>query len=292
MSRASINKFLCVIVCQIIIAAITEAPSFAENWTYYIDEIDNYSGGDCFKNGGNRDDHTSGLAEIFNTAGWTGTRWFDDNAWPQDFVDSCSAPDYYDDINGDSANFTLFTGHGNFDKLYFGFSQDNGFSQYKRCDITPSKDMRLGYNSGGAGAYFVAMTCCLGNLSHLEWAQKQWVWQIFAFHGLSADDSGMVNSFINQTKNASNVSAWLDNMEDRPGWFTGDNSVIVLSYGINSADAQDTHDNARLLGNVYNNPRVVKPQCPNEPIPWGTGSGNRNQWWNYELRDHGDDGCG
>lgn len=153
-----------------------------------------------------------------------------------------------------------------------------------------ANSMNLGKKSGSLAGYFVATTCCLLNANNPnQWvyANHNYLWQQMGFHSLSSKTAGMMESFINDTQSTSNRLSWLNAMEDRPGWFTGDNSVIVWSFGAGGGvdpleDVFDTHYNAKLKGQYKAYPRGATPSCSDD---YGQGSVA------YELRDHGQDGC-
>jgi hypothetical protein len=143
--------------------------------------------------------------------------------------------------------------------------------------------VRLGETGGSQAGYFIASACCVLNIDHSSWIGWQHVWQIMGCHGLLEDDASMMDNFFNATASTSNNTSWLNQMEDKPGWFTGDNSVIVYSYGSSLSDLYDTHDNAKLKGDYKNYPRGNSTTCGVQP---------GDNWMMYEWRDHGAAGCG
>jgi len=77
------------------------------------------------------------------------------------------------------------------------------------------------------------------------------VHQQFGFHNSpSIGDDGLA-SFFNSTASLTNRDAWLQELEDKPGWFTGDNSPVVLIFGASEADADTKNNSAKLKGGTY-----------------------------------------
>lgn len=244
--------------------------------TFVIEGNTDYTGNGCCCNEDLADD-TSDIYSAMTSAGWTGYRYTTSSAWPQDLVENCLGGGGLDSTYGDTKLLSIFSGHGQYNQLSWGYPHNSV------CTVNPSSSpMRLGENGGAQAGYFVAAACCVANTGYSSWAGWQHLWQIMGCHGLLDNDGGMLASFFNATSTTSNNSAWLNAMEDRPGWFTGDNSVIVYSYGTSQADLYDTRDNAKLKGGYKNFARGNSPSCGNQPS---------DNWMLYELRDHGSSGC-
>jgi hypothetical protein len=162
----------------------------------------------------------------------------------------------------------VYAGHGNVNILQFGF-QRNG-----QCLVNISNQMRLGTAGGNRSAYMMYLTSCTMNLNGLGNLFNNEVHQQFGYHNSPSIKDDQPRDFYNATgaSGLSNRDAWLDEMEDKPGWFTGDNSPIVMTFGTSSTDASNKHASARLRAGSFLGPAAE---------PWG--------WYIWSLRDNG--GC-
>ncbi|HEX9942130.1 MAG TPA: hypothetical protein VGG03_08945 [Thermoanaerobaculia bacterium] len=246
--------------------------------TFYIDESLDFSGNGC--QNADLNDVTSQLCDALRSAGWAGTRWVDANAWPQDFIESCS-PLYgaggLDSIYADAALLSVYAGHGNKGLLQWGYPRDGV------CTIDFSKNMRLGAMSGAASGFGIYITSCTLHTSSLvDGGNWQWLRQQFGYHNSPSVHGDGAKNFFNGTGSKSNKNSWLGAMEDRPGWFTGDNSPIVVSYGATASEALAVHNDAALKRQIYTSPRPGGPGC---------GGGQPLFYYVYTFYDHGDGGC-
>jgi hypothetical protein len=119
------------------------------------------------------------------------------------------------------------------------------------------------------------MACCYMNFSSaqdliLQHHQEK---QLMGFGGEAELDAGMVNNYWNATAGTSNIDAWLNNMEDRPGWFTGDNTTVVMSRGHSS---NELNWNQLYCG-------LKRQNC----VDGGAGGG----YWALNWHWHGCGGC-
>jgi len=69
-------------------------------------------------------------------------------------------------------------------------------------------------------------------------------------------------------------SAWIEEMEDRPGWFTGDNSPIALTFGLSQSHCDWVQNTAKLR---------ARSLLSDAPAP--------DTWYCYTMFDHGQSGC-
>jgi hypothetical protein len=71
----------------VLVALLAERAEAAK--TYYIEESTDYTGNGC------QDDNVNTLSASLRTgldnAGWSGQRWVNADAWPQDFQEACSS---------------------------------------------------------------------------------------------------------------------------------------------------------------------------------------------------------
>ena len=176
----------------------------------------NYQSGGCSPNT-DVPDYSYPIRNGLAGLGWSNTFLTGANAWPQDFVDPGDYADQFD--------VTVFLGHGNTGRLYFSTPQ-NGL-----CS-TGASSMQMGAGTGAKVSSAVFMACCFMEISHQDLlVNHQFEKQLMGFGGVSSLDAGMVNNYWDGTGSSSNVDSWLNNMEDKPGWFTGDNTTTVLSRG-------------------------------------------------------------
>lgn len=254
--------------------------------SFYIDEMTDWTGNGCQAE--DLDECTSKITQRLQDAGWTGHRYVNSNAFPQDIVESCDASSYgpkgKDWQYGDGADLLIIDGHGNTGFLAFAYKR------YDTCtvdlgssgDVTKVGVARLGSMSGASASVAMWLTCCtLKKESLTAHANHQWLRQQLGFHGEALLGDTMPRDFWDENYSKSNKQAWLDSMEDAWGWFTGDNSPIVVSYGSSSDQATDNHNSMSLYHNVQF-PRAGGPAC-----------GGRQPRFYYVLtvRDHGSEGC-
>lgn len=248
--------------------------------TYMIDEnLDNTDNG-CL-NAADLNDVTTPLQTALTGAGWTGSRWVNSNSWPQDFMESCGDPMYGsgggDNGEADSKTLAVFSGHGNKGVLAYGTIHGGV------CAISLGTNIRLGSMGGAQNVTSIYATCCtlaadsLGAQANNEWNRQQ-----LGFHDTSEIGNGDVGNFFNGSATGSNKNAWFNHLEDRPGWFTGDNSPMVWSAGANSTEAASVENTASLRQQIFQTPRGSGPIC---------GAGQPAFWVSATFIDHHNGGC-
>lgn len=255
-----------IIVSQIIFCALLvfNLPSQAAGPNYWIDESTDFTGNGCENSDLN--DVTSSLRNRLNNQGWSGTRWTNSNAWPEDFIEQNFGG--IDHVAGDSKTLSVYAGHGWRGLIQFG-TQRNG-----RCTVTFPNDTRLGTQGGDDAAYAMWVTSCTVNLDSLSMHYDQAIRQTFGYHNSPSVKDNQPRSFFNRTGSLRNSSAWVREMEDRPGWFTGDNSPIALTFGLDSSHCGWVRSTARLRDQVL---------LSNAPAP--------DTWACWTIYDNGDSGC-
>ncbi len=235
--------------------------------TYYLDESTDFSGNGC--ENADLNDVTSSLRTALNSNGWSGQRWTNPNAWPQDYYESTTAGlSGVDNLFGDNALFTVYAGHGNRASLQFGFMRNS------RCNVNLETQARLGLSGGARAAYAMWVTSCTLNLDSLSRNFNHQIRQQFGYHNSPSVKDDQPRDFFNASDGKTNARAWIDEMEDRPGWFTGDNSPIVLTFGLDSGHCDWVRDTAKLRGGQL---------LSTPPKPWG--------WFCWIMYDHGASGC-
>ena len=250
-----------------IAVALLLAPATAEashNETYYIGESTDFTGNGCQNTDLN--DVTSSLKSRLDSDGWSGIRWLNANAWPEDFIEGNFGG--IDGSQADSKTLAVYAGHGNRALLQWGF-QRNGI-----CTITLDGSARLGTQQGDDASYAMYVTSCTINLDSLSRHFDQAIRQSFGYHNSPSVKDDQPRDFFEETDSLRNTRAWIEEMEDRPGWWTGDNSPIALTFGTSSSHCQDIEDGAKLRAGTW---------LTNAPEP--------DSWYCYEMFNHGDSGC-
>jgi hypothetical protein len=171
-----------------------------------------------------------------------------------------------DNLYGDNFLLTVYAGHGNRALLQFGFMRNN------RCVVNLETQARLGLQGGNKAVYAMYVTSCTLNLDSLSRNFNHEIRQQFGYHNSPSVKDDQPRDFFDATNSKSNARAWIDEMEDRPGWFTGDNSPIALTHGLDSSHCNWVRDTAKLRGGSL----LYAP-----PKPWG--------WFCWIMYDHG--GC-
>jgi hypothetical protein len=217
--------------------------------TYFIDQVVNYPT-PCTQP--NLFDDTWSLKSRMDAASWTGSKYTDGAAWARDFRESCSTQfgtSGLDNIYGDASSFTVFSGHGNPAKLYFGVAQNT-------CTINIDNQVRLGAMNGASAAVAMYLSCSTlsknssGTPLHggLEWVRQQ-----LGFHDITGDQTAAYGSFFDDTQNKNNSQAWLDRLWDQP--------AIAISYANGNNSCWDISNSARLKMNNFTSSRGGGPSC-------------------------------
>jgi hypothetical protein len=234
------------------------------NHNYWIDESTDFTGNGC--QNADLNDVTSSLSSTLNSDGWSGTRWTNANAWPEDFIEQNLGG--IDHVAADSKTLAVYAGHGNRALIQFGF-QRNG-----RCTVTFDASSRHGTQGGDEAAHMMYVTSCTIHTDSLSRHFNQQVRQSFGYHNSPSVKDNQPRDFYEETDSEDNIVAWREEMEDRPGWFTGDNSPITLTFGTSESHCNTVKNGARLRDQAY---------ISNAPEP--------HTWYCTSMFDNGDSGC-
>jgi hypothetical protein len=250
-------------------------------YTYYIDQNVNYPGNSGCPGNNTLSDDTASFASAMNSDGWTGQHWVDQNAWPQDFYESCSSSygtGGLDSTYGDGALVSVFSGHANAGYLTYGYA-NNG-----QCAVDLHNNARLGSMYGAQSSYAIYYGCCtLKESSLVNEANWEWTNQAFGFIDAEEDGNDQLKDFYNDTSTVINKTSWLNHMESRPGWFQGSNSPMVVSYGYNQTDATYVQNQSWIRNpGVFQAPRGGGPSC---------GQGQPSFYYIYVFINHNNGGC-
>lgn len=246
---------------------LTGSQARADGKRYFIDESTDFTGNGC--SNADLNDVTSSLRTCLNDSGWTGNRYTNASAWPQDFYEQTLAGlAGLDNLYGDTKTLAVYAGHGNRALLQFGFQRSG------RCLVTLDTQARLGTLAGDDAAYAMYVTSCTINLDSLSRHFDQQIRQSFGYHNSPPVKDDQPRDFFEETDDLDNAHAWIEEMEDRPGWFTGDNSPITLTLGQGSSHCDWVRNTAKLRAGTL---------LSDAPQP--------HSWYCWIMYDHGSSGC-
>ncbi len=213
--------------------------------------------------------------------------WTNNAAYPQDWMEAATVAGgddnvYMDDVG--SADLSVWSGHGtsgtepnNTWSMSFGVTIDGTRFATSPAQIKLGEQGSDGFGSDGDNEYVIMDASCSG-----VFGERYPVWYIWnsgilvrshqglAFHNSPNDAGGRLENFIeNVDSGDSNASAWLDAGEWCILWWCF-NSPIVFTFGDDSADALDRHNNESM-------------RSPRSDPTAGTGGAYR-----WEYIDNGD----
>ncbi len=251
-------------LCWVGVFLLATAPASAAGPRYWIDESTDFTGNGC--ENADLNNVTSSLKSRLDADGWGGTRWSNANAWPEDYIEQNMGG--IDHVAGDDETLSVYAGHGNRALIQFGYMR-NG-----RCTVSFPASTRLGTQGGDEAAYAMWVTSCTVNLDSLSRHFDQAIRQTFGYHNSPSVKDNQPRDFYEETDDLRNERAWIEEMEDRPGWFTGDNSPIALTFGLSSSHCAWVRSTAKLRARVL---------LSNAPEP--------DAWYCYLMYNHGASGC-
>ncbi|MGH7890100.1 MAG: DUF6345 domain-containing protein, partial [Thermodesulfobacteriota bacterium] len=258
------NCYLLMAVGVVAMLMIQMTPTFADGPRYWIDESTDFTGNGC--ENADLNNVTSSLKSRLDADGWAGTRWSNSNAWPEDFIEQDLGG--IDHVAGDDETLSVYAGHGNRALIQFGFMRSG------RCTVSFPSDTRLGTQGGDDAVYAMWVTSCTVHLDSLSRHFDQAIRQTFGYHNSPSVKDNQPRDFYEETNDLRNERAWIEEMEDRPGWFTGDNSPIALTFGLSSSHCAWVRDTAKLRDEVL---------LYDAPAP--------DAWYCYLMFNNGDSGC-
>jgi hypothetical protein len=262
-----------------IVAGLTSllatSPVWAAGKTFYIDEVTSYPGGGCASNI-SLNVVTESLQTAMEGLGWTGHRYVNPDAWPQDFKESCStnyAPDGIDYLEADAASVAVFAGHAGVNTLPFGVPYSG------QCSANFSTNMRLGALDGQQASYGIWLGCDVLDPSQLPYSVNyQWLNQQFGWGNTIGIDDNEPVSFFDLTGTWIYLTHSLtppyfyvyDPIPNVDSWFevmTGDDrEAVVVSYGSSSSACWARHNSAEMQDVATLNPRTGWNTC-NSGVP-------------------------
>lgn len=184
---------------------------------------------------------TKRLRNRLDDAGWTGLRFVDDNAWPEDFQEATEEPNGEDASFGDAHRLAVYAGHGGPGLLQWGRPSDNGL-----CFVDIPEDARLGQLAGDTAAAVMLMTSCTLRTDILwDNFELNAARQFFGYHNSPWIGSGEPRRVFKRTQDGqSTKDAWLDEMEQNAD--LGKNSPVVLTAGVSGMEAMQAHGATNL----------------------------------------------
>lgn len=242
-----------------VVAAAAMSSDAVASPSYYIDECTNYlNGNSCDIATVNT--ITSTLQSALDTDGWTGRRFTEFSAWPQDFWESCSTTygtSGADSVYGDTGNLTVFAGHGNAHLLAFSSTGNGGkFNGSKSCVVNMTNNMRLGTMSGASATFGMWLVCDAVQSSELGSNMWQSLRQQAGWQNTISIGDNEPRDFYNATSAKTNVNAWLDEMSG-----SGRDAILATFSSSSVNDCWNVHHAAKLKGNVFNTPRHNGASC-------------------------------
>lgn len=205
--------------------------------TYFIGESVKFDG--CPNT--NLNTITRRLRNRLEGAGWTGLRFVDDDAWPEDFWETTLFPSGVDDAFGDAHRLAIYAGHGGPGVLQWGRPSDDG-----QCFANIPMHLRLGQFAGDAAAAVMLMTSCTLR-TDIVWPNFKLnaARQFFGYHNSPYIGGGEPRRVFKRTQDGqSTKDAWLDEMEQNAA--LGKNSPVVLTAGVSGMEAMQAHGATNL----------------------------------------------
>src|ERR1700738_1337337 len=133
---------ICLSFC---VAGLLQPPlAFAAPRNFYMDEVTHYSDINMCKNA-DLNTVTESLASAMRGDGWTGSRYVNAPAWPQDYRDKSVDNNGVDHRYGDAASVAVFAGHGAAGFITFR-------PRLQTCTASAGSNMALGFGSTGGAA--------------------------------------------------------------------------------------------------------------------------------------------
>lgn len=235
--------------------------------SFFVDNPRSYPSGTCSSNLSDKGDRTGGIRSGLTEMGWAGQYWTGSDAWANDFIDSAAE-------DADTFDLAIFDGHGNTDVLGFAYPNE-GVCYAGNMSLTGETNVRMGTANHAKAAVSIFATCCFVSVQNPDaWRNTSAGNQIMGFGGLSDSNVEMLNNFWNSS-GGSNLNAWLSEMEDRPGWFSGDNTVVVFTHGWTP---EEVITNRSTCG-------LKRGTC------WGANGYLPSDPWSMDWKQHGCGGC-
>jgi hypothetical protein len=207
-------------LARFIAASAAPALALAAPLTFNMDEVTQYSDVTMCTNA-DLNTVSDSLATTMRADGWSGNRFVNASAWPQDYRDKSLDAGGLDDAYGDANSLTLFAGHGGSGLLTF--RPRNGV-----CTASAGNDMALGNGStGGLGTIGIWLSCEMlagGLLDEGDAGYRRMnLRQSMGWTNSIAIGDDEARDFYNSSKTLPNKDAWIRQMQ------SGGRKPMVLS---------------------------------------------------------------
>jgi hypothetical protein len=208
--------------------------------TYYIDEWVDFPapGQACSQNDLNT--VTASLQSAMAADLWSGLRYVDASAWPQDFWEQNRVAGGLDHLYGDTKSVTVYAGHGTPGTIYFG--PHNG-----ACTASTGSHMRLGAGPGSTGAATSLAVWLACEIPHVDLLAGETalnnVRQQLGWLNIIPIGDNEPRDVYNKTKTQLNKDAWIWTMNggggQNPATGAGENRkpIVVTGTTLATADA-------------------------------------------------------
>jgi hypothetical protein len=178
--------------------------------TFYMDEVTQYSDVSMCTNH-DLNTVTASLATAMRADGYTGSRYVNASAWPQDYRDKSLDSNGLDAVYGDAASVTVFAGHGGAGLLTFR-------PRLGTCTTSAGTNMALGYGStGGVAAIGIWLSCEMLGTGLLDESNSAYrrmnIRQSLGWNNSIDIGDDEARDFYTATRSISNKDAWLRQMQ-------------------------------------------------------------------------------
>ena len=226
----------------------------AQTKTYLIEQnLDYPSTGSCSMLAvGNVNDDTSSLVSAMGADGWTGYRFTEPSAWPQDFYEHCGMTHAgtitggLDSTYADAKTLAYFSGHGGQNWMIWSRIH-NG-----ECTMNLTYHTALGMADGAKAAIGIFDSCSsLASVYQGLWDDVSWnaMRQELGFSAEAVVGNDAPRDFYNATASKTNVDAWLDEFAS-----TSNKPTVLSMSTVSWGDCYYTHNNNKLKANIGNTP--------------------------------------
>lgn len=190
-------------------SAVLPLGASAAPLTFYMDEVTSYSDVTMCTNA-NLNTVTDSLASTMRGDSWTGSRYVNSSAWPQDYRDRSLDSNGLDDSYGDASSLTVFAGHGNAGLLAFR-------PRNSVCTANAGTNMALGYGSTGALSVIgIWLSCDMFATGLLDESSSLYrrmnLRQSMGWLNTIGIGDNEPRDFYNKSKSMANKDAWLQQM--------------------------------------------------------------------------------
>lgn len=246
------------------IVQVSGSPVLAREWAIECDEDYSQCGGSDLPDSC---DLTDNMIDEMNSSlsNWNHGWYFTGaSAWPQDWQEPATIGGGLDSSYMDTigrADLSVWSGHGtgasnepnNSWSMHFGHEHNDVCQATSPDQIKLGEQSNDGFGNDGDNEYVIMDASCSAIEGELDQVWQNWgpgilmrSHQGMAFHNSPDDVDDRLETFIENIDDGdSNRSAWLDAGESCSLWSCW-NSPMIITFGANSGDAQDRHNNETM----------------------------------------------